>query len=167
MIEFILFRHAKTQPAKHGQSDHDRRLTPRGINDAKLVATKLYSLGARPDLILHSDAQRCCETLGAVQSIFNTPPASSIPELYLAESHVVMAQANLMAAATDCKSILLIGHNPGLQLLAMELANGDAENDIRIRMAFPTSAAAFYRRENDQQDWALNTFITPKELKHR
>ncbi len=165
MLEFILFRHAKTHPAKDGQFDHDRRLTERGHEDAKLVAKKLYTLGARPDLILHSDAQRCFETVECVQSIFNNPPTSAAPELYLAEPHVIMNQVKLHATASDCQSVILIGHNPGLHLLAMDLASGESENEAHVRMGFPTSAAAFFRKETPAAEWSLNSFITPKELK--
>lgn len=165
MIEFILFRHAKTHPAKHGEVDHDRRLMPRGVEDAKLVARHLYSLGARPDLIIHSDAQRCYETLEAIQSTFNNPPTTSSPELYLAEPHTILNHANLAASASDCQSVLLIGHNPGIQLLAMQLADGQNENDIRIRSGYPTSAAGLFRRASSDQDWSLKTFVTPKDLK--
>ena len=165
MIEFILFRHAKTHPAKEGQFDHARRLTERGHDDARLVAKKLYTLGARPDLILHSDAQRCFETLESIQSVFNNPPTSSAPELYLAEPHVILNQTKLHSSASDCQSVLLIGHNPGLHLLAMEMASGQSDNDMRVRSGFPTSAAAFFRRDTPDADWLLKTFITPKELK--
>ncbi len=166
MIEFILFRHAKTHPAKHGELDHDRRLTERGRDDAALVARTLYSLGARPDLIVHSDAMRCVETLEAISSIFGNPISSSKPELYLADPQTILQSANTAASFDNCKSVLLIGHNPGIQLCAGNLATGTSENEQRIRTGFPTAAAAFYRRKNEDEAFALKTFMTPKEIKN-
>ncbi len=166
MIELILFRHAKTHPASHGEADHERRLTQRGWDDARLIAKSLYGIGARPDLIIHSDAVRCSETLEAISPTFSTPPAISSPELYLAESHTILTHTNMKAQTSDCKSVLVIGHNPGIQLLSSSLALGSTENEVRIRMGFPTSAAAVFRRTTPEHDWVLHTFVTPKELKH-
>ncbi|MFC7291994.1 SixA phosphatase family protein [Hirschia litorea] len=165
MIELILFRHAKTHPAMHGEADHERRLTQRGWDDARLIAQSLYGIGARPDLIIHSDALRCSETLDAIAPTFSNPPSISSPELYLAESQTILPHTNLKAQTSDCKSVLVIGHNPGMQLLASSLAPGSTENEVRIRMGFPTSAAAVFRRTTPEHQWELHTFVTPKELK--
>ena len=68
-------------------------------------------------------------------------------------------------------SVMLIGHNPALRLLALQLA-GHADPEARARMAakFPTGALATLVVE--KQSWQdlgpgacnLHSFVTPREL---
>ena len=67
---------------------------------------------------------------------------------------------------TDC--VALIGHNPGVQDLATELA-GDGEDLERMRAKFPTGALAVLEFDGSWADLAeggasLVAFVTPKDL---
>jgi phosphohistidine phosphatase len=166
MIELILMRHAKTKPATQTQTDHDRRLTPRGWDDAPRVARRLYSIGARPDIILLSDAKRCLETFEAMKDIFTETQILVQPALYLADPNVVWSNAQNAAHQHAHSSVMVIGHNPGMHELAYNLVGRDASTAANnVRNNYPTAAAACFRRANENTEWQLHTFLTAKELR--
>jgi phosphohistidine phosphatase len=66
------------------------------------------------------------------------------------------------------ESVMLIGHNPGIQDLALSLARGDREI-TRVRDKFPTAALATLEfsaswRELAPESAELVSFVKPKEL---
>ncbi len=66
------------------------------------------------------------------------------------------------------ESVMLIGHNPAVQDLALSLARGGPEIE-RLRRKFPTAALATLAfdgswRELTPQDAELVAFVKPKEL---
>jgi phosphohistidine phosphatase len=62
----ILLRHAASEEAGRARSDHDRPVSDRGREEARLVARKLADLGWRPDLIVGSNSRRTVQTLDAM-----------------------------------------------------------------------------------------------------
>ena len=159
MRELILLRHGKAEPVRPSEDDHDRPLAPRGWDDAPLVAAALRAQGARPEIVLVSTARRCIETWKAIAAIFPDAAVETRETLYLAPPHVIEAAAD----AADAESIVVIGHNPGLQDLAASLAPGLEGAEFRVK--FPTSAAAFFRRDADRSPWRLHATIMAKELR--
>ncbi|MDE2005527.1 MAG: histidine phosphatase family protein [Rhodospirillales bacterium] len=141
MRQLLLLRHAKAVPAKPGQPDQDRPLAPRGERDAAALRARLAALGLVPDLILVSPARRTRETLAALEPWDETPLVETVEPLYLADAPGLTA--TLAEVADTVRSVLVIGHNPGLHLLAAELAAGTrTEAARRIAERFPTAALA-------------------------
>ena len=158
-----LLRHAKAE-AQSPNGDAGRRLTKRGRKAAEAMGAFLAGLEPAPELVLCSPAIRTRETLDRVLPALHPQPRSAYEEeLYLADPTALLRRLREVPEATA--SVLLIGHNPGLQELAARLAT----NPGRLAEEFPTAALAVLRVEGG---WAglhwqgarLVLFRTPEEL---
>jgi phosphohistidine phosphatase len=150
-----LLRHAKTltdPPA--GGSDFDRLLAPRGRRDAKALAGlighhgKHLGLGKHiplPQIALVSPAARTMATADLVLAGWDRPPAvTAIPGLYDGDPEEVLD--HLRALDESVSSVMVVGHNPTAQALALGLMeHGDKSgHDLLVRRGFPTCALAVY-----------------------
>jgi phosphohistidine phosphatase len=117
--KLTLLRHAKAVTALPGIDDHARMLNGRGRAAAAQVG--IETAGARPDLVLCSDAVRTRETWEILSHTWDVlPPVLFEGVLYLAESDVLLGR--LRRIAPELGHVWLIGHNPGLEALAGELS---------------------------------------------
>ncbi len=117
--KLTLLRHAKAVNALPGMDDHARMLNGRGRAAAAQVG--IETVGARPDLVLCSDAVRTRETWEILcQAWVILPQVQFEAALYLAEADALLAR--LRQIAPDIGHVWLIGHNPGLEQLASALS---------------------------------------------
>jgi phosphohistidine phosphatase len=136
-----LLRHLKSSWDEPGLADHDRPLAPRGRKAGKKMARHLRETGAAPDLVLCSPAVRTRETFDTIRPALDDPDARFLPELYGASHDELLAA--LRGVEPGVRSILLVGHNPGLHDLAVALTGrGDEETRERLREKLPTGALA-------------------------
>lgn len=146
MRRLILFRHAKAEPRGAGEDDFDRPLSSRGRDDAALVGRALAAEGLRPDLALVSPARRTSETwISAREALGGAAKAELAPSLYDADVDAVLEAID--GAAAQCETLIVVGHNPGLQEAAVQLLEeaAAARPDIeQVAARFPTATAAVY-----------------------
>jgi len=145
MRRLILFRHAKAEPRRAGEEDVDRPLALRGRQDAAIIGAVLASEGLKPDLALVSASRRTRETWDCVTGAFPGARAEVSDGLYNATVEEVMD--GVEAAADDAETVMVIGHNPGLHELAVNLLiEGGASPAVIERMSakFPTATAAVF-----------------------
>jgi phosphohistidine phosphatase len=136
MRSIYLLRHAKSS-WKTGVPDHERPLARRGWRAAKAIRRHLQEEGIEPELVLCSTARRAVETLERIEPALGTSDVRIQRDLYGASSEALLDR--LRSAPDDVGSVMLIGHNPGLQLLALELAPPAAERN-ELEEKFPTAA---------------------------
>ncbi len=164
-----LLRHAKSSWDDATIDDHDRPLAPRGARAARKIAEYLAAASVHPALVLCSSARRTVETLEALRpEIGETAVVSIEPDLYGADAAEILDL--LRTLDPEIREVLVIGHNPGLQDLAIDLA-GDEDAGLvdALRTKFPTGALATF---DVQVDWAglgpgyahLTHFVTPRDL---
>lgn len=164
----ILLRHAKSdRPA--GVRDLDRPLNPRGRRAAPLVGTYMAGEDLRPNHVLVSPSQRTRETWDAVAESLDNPPFEIAEDIY--EAPVESLLAVIRSAPDEAGTLLVIGHNPGLQDLATHLV-GDGPKDLcRLLSAeFPTATLAVIDLPIDA--WAgidagtgrLERFVRPRDI---
>ena len=140
MKRVYLLRHAKSSWKDGSVADRDRPLAGRGRRAAKAMARHLEAEGIRPDLVLCSPARRTRETLQRVEGAFGDRVEARLDEtLYGASEPELLAR--LKALPHEVGSVMLIGHNPGLEELALALAS-DGEGLARMREKYPTAALA-------------------------
>jgi phosphohistidine phosphatase len=160
-----LLRHAKSSWADPGQADRDRPLAPRGRRAARRVAALLE--GRAVDLVLCSPAARTTETLALVRPALGDGTQVLVEEeLYGAGARQLLARLRLLPERTS--SVLVVGHNPGLQELVVLLAR-DGDLRQRAREHFPTAALATLAVRRG--DWTalrpggaeLLSCVTPRE----
>ncbi|MFG3294781.1 SixA phosphatase family protein [Streptomyces sp. NPDC048179] len=137
----VVLRHAKSAWPE-GVPDRLRPLAARGRRDAPAAGRALAESDCLPDLAVCSTAVRARQTWELASGQWGTPPpvrhdrrvyAADVPDL-LEVVHEVPAEV---------ETLLLVGHNPGLEELVLELA-GDGLDDTleQVRRKFPTSAVA-------------------------
>ena len=137
-----LLRHAKSRVALAGQSDHERVLSRRGREACIRLAEHCRERSIHPAMTLCSTARRCRETLERLSvALGRDMPARFVRELYLAEPQDLLAQIRRLD--NKLPTAMLVGHNPGLEELALLLSgNRDAASFRAIRQKFPTGALA-------------------------
>jgi phosphohistidine phosphatase len=167
MKHLYLLRHAKSSWKDASLPDHDRPLNGRGRRAAKAVARHMREHGIAPELVLCSTARRARETLDRIEPALNTSAVHLEPDLYAASAHALLAR--LRSVGDTVESVLLIGHNPGLQDLALELARPGSAADA-LAAKYPTAALATLAfeasswRELDRGRAELVEFVRPRDV---
>ncbi|MFI9831307.1 SixA phosphatase family protein [Streptomyces sp. NPDC051913] len=137
----VVLRHAKSAWPE-GVPDHRRPLAPRGRRDAPAAGRALAEADCLPDLALCSTAVRARQTWELAAAQWGTPPpVRHDARLYGADVPELLEVVREVSA--EVETLLLIGHNPGLEDLVLQLA-GDGLDDTldTVRVKFPTSAIA-------------------------
>jgi len=164
MRRLILFRHAKAEPRAHGGDDFDRPLAERGREDAALVGQALARAGLAPDVALISPARRAAETWICAKDAFPRIRAELDRGLYNAAAEDIREAIDRVADRGS--TVMVVGHNPGLHELAVDLlvdASASNAEIERVASQFPTATAAVY--EIDPAGRAhLDGFFLAKEL---
>ena len=160
MERLILLRHGKAEAEAPSGQDFDRPLAERGRRDAALTARSLVEAGISPDLVLVSPAARTWQTWEALAPCFPGARVERASMLYHIEPDALLALVRKEGA--DARAVMVVGHNPGLGLLAAALAQDSAappQLKSRLSLGFPTAAAAVI----DFEPPAFQLFI-PKAL---
>jgi phosphohistidine phosphatase len=166
----MLLRHAKAVPADPGMRDFDRGLEARGRTDAPKMGAYMARHALLPDRATVSTARRTRETWELVATAFPTPPPVVYDDrLYDAGPDALFKIVTETPASI--RTLLLIGHNPGLHKLATQLiAAGDVDARERLQEELPTCALVTIEFPFD--DWSklhpragrLDRFVTPRSL---
>jgi phosphohistidine phosphatase len=135
-----LLRHAKSSWSDEGLPDEGRPLAPRGERAADRMRDYLAASGIGPELVLCSSALRARQTLARLLPAVGTELDIRIePALYTFDADVLLER--LSRIPSDVDSVLLVGHNPAMQDLAMRLAgHGDALPELEKK--YPTAGLA-------------------------
>ncbi|MDE1146098.1 MAG: histidine phosphatase family protein [Azospirillaceae bacterium] len=123
-----------------------------------------------PDLILCSTAARTRATLAGLLPLWREPPPMSVDRaFYMAGAPQLMAR--LRGLPDTVGTVLLIGHNPGLEDLALHLA-GPEDTALRARVMDKYPTGALVRLDFTGEPWVdlaagtghLAEFTTPRDL---
>jgi phosphohistidine phosphatase len=162
-----LLRHAKSSWDDPELEDHERPLAPRGKRATKRIAKHLRRERIEPSLVLCSSSERTRETLDRIAPALGATDARIESELYGAGDRELLER--LRRVPDSVASVMLIGHNPGIQSLAVRLA-GSGEDLARVERKYPTAALATLTVPDDS--WSeldsgrseLVGFVLPREL---
>jgi phosphohistidine phosphatase len=172
MHQLLLLRHAKSSWDDPKLPDRERPLNPRGQIAATAVRQAMRDIGLAPDVVLVSPARRTMQTLAALEPWDDTPLVEHVEALYLASADDLLTV--LRGVATMARSVLVIGHNPGLHELAMLLVGSaamtPAHSDMRhLAEGLPTGGLIEFAIAGP---WAtlgegagrLQRFVVPRDL---
>jgi len=176
MLTLTLLRHAKSSWDEPALDDYDRPLAKRGKKAAPEMGAALAAMGLRPDLVLCSGAVRARATLDLVLPKLGAPVPQVVYDdaIYMATPDELLARLHCVGPAETGETqrhVMMVGHNPGLEELAVLLVgDGAADDTTRMSEKFPTAAVAVLAFNADS--WAgiepgsgrLEHFLTPKQL---
>jgi phosphohistidine phosphatase len=171
MKTLTIFRHAKSGWDSPVSRDFDRPINDRGRRGAFAMGAHAKALGLSFDHILSSPAVRCTETLDAFWEGYGQILHPNWDRrVYLASG------ASLMDVVQDLDDgddrVLMCGHNPGCEELALMLVPDVRGDDLRdeLEEKFPTASIAEIQldvarwRDVDNGKGKLARFIRPRDL---
>lgn len=175
MRHLMLLRHAKSSWDQLDLDDIDRPLSARGRSAAPLIGRFISRRDLVPDLVLCSSAVRAKQTFELVAAEWDQGGTATKPGLEMRSSLYLARPAELTATINriddSVATTMIIGHNPGMEQLARQLATkGDAKSLKRMIKKFPTAALALIRLPIKR--WSslgsgqgeLVSFMRPKDL---
>jgi phosphohistidine phosphatase len=171
MLTLTLLRHAKSSWDDPALDDHDRPLAKRGTKAAPEIAKYLKHEELLPNLILCSGAVRTRATLALILAEVGRPaPEIRYDDtLYLAAPETILQR--IQSVEPDHTHVMVIGHNPGMHALALELTGGGERKAVAaLATEFPTAALAVLTfdaaqwRDIKTASGRLEHFVTPRRL---
>lgn len=169
MKTLTLLRHAKSGWDDPVSRDFDRPLNPRGRKAARTVGREMKAQALAFDLVLASPARRVIETLEEVAAAYGPIEPEFDQRLYLASTASLLER--IRAAPEEAERLLVVGHNPGLEELALCLSVGD-DSGLRgqVELKYPTGTVAEIALPVER--WAdvkegtgkIERFIRPRDL---
>jgi phosphohistidine phosphatase len=186
-LRLLLLRHLKSSRDDPSLDDFDRPLAKKGRKAGKLVKEHLKEKvkehsELKPELILCSSAVRTRETLESVESKTLLRDTRVLFERSIYEAtreaiaRTVLKNVASGEGSEPTKTVMLVGHNPGMEDLALWLVGdgegSDPEGFRRMKEKYPTGALAILSCSScDWKDaldaggkWKLDSFVTPKDL---
>jgi phosphohistidine phosphatase len=142
MKRLTVLRHAKSSWDDSQLDDFDRPLNDRGWKAARRMGTELKRRGMHFDCVLASTAARVRETIDGVQEKYDFGvPIRFDQRIYLASAETLLALVR--GLGDEIGAALIVGHNPGLERLIVELTHND-KRGLRAKVdgKFPTAALA-------------------------
>lgn len=164
-----LLRHAKSGWDDPALRDYDRGLNAKGKRAAALIGGHLRTSGVGFDHVVASPAVRVVETLEQVEAGYGRTLAPQWDRrIYLASAVTLLDIVHETPAAAT--HLLLVGHNPGLEDLAMLLVP-DSDEPLRVALEakYPTATIAELNFAGEWADLAsgaarLTRFTRPRDL---
>lgn len=156
-------RHAKSDWSNGQLGDHARPLNARGLRTAPAMGNFLAKQGVAPELVLCSTANRARQTLDLVMPAFDQAPKVSYDDsLYLAAPPHLSQRIGGVDASI--KRLMIVGHNPGLSMLAMYLAGEDLELPTAAAVRLVSSEIQSWQEGIQPAAWSSTTFWKPREV---
>jgi phosphohistidine phosphatase len=173
MKRLITFRHAKSGWDQPALRDFDRALNDKGKRAATTMGRHMRQIGLGFDAVIASPAVRVVETLDAMFDGFGRRPAVNWDRrVYLASAPTLLEV--VQEAPDTVGTLLLAGHNPGIEELVLRLSTDAGEEEIRARgeigEKYPTASVA--ELTFDVQRWEdvgeggghLVRFVRPRDI---
>lgn len=165
-MRLLLLRHGKSA-WPDGTDDLERPLAKRGQEAARRMGRYLAEEGLRPDLALVSPARRTQETWDLVKGSLGDVRVRTEPRIYEAPPERLLAA--IKEVEPEVGTLLMVGHNPGLQeLLQLLIGQADRYAHGSAIAKYPTAGLAVVdvaaANWHELTSGRLDRFVTPKSL---
>ena len=151
MKTLLLTRHAQALPAEDG-NDFNRKLSPKGLDDACALGAHLRRLSFIPDHILCSSAVRTSETCAKILDGLETDTKTEhLKSIYSAHKSELF---NLIQnTANDTDTLMIVAHNPTIfELVVMLAAQGSDAALNHLSHGYAPASCSIIEAPVD--DWA-------------
>jgi len=168
MANLILMRHAKSDWTTDAPTDFERPLNGRGRRNAATMARWVAAELPHPNLIVSSPSERTRQTVFPVCESLAYPPDDIRWEGSIYEGAPGSLLEALRAVPDDLETVMLVGHNPGMEVLTTHLCAAEIPTRAGEK-AFPTAAVAYLHtdvgwRELDRGRATLIKLVRPRDL---
>ncbi|ABK44056.1 putative phosphohistidine phosphatase, SixA [Magnetococcus marinus MC-1] len=170
--ELILLRHAKSAWDTDAPTDFERPLAKRGRRDAPRMGRWMAKQGIQPDLVICSPAERTKQTM-----VFIAKEMGIKKKILLWDDRVYGASLEdlllvLNGVSKSAMRVMLVGHNPGLELLLSFLVGPDKQGSIYGFGLIKTSTLVQLSMPDQWQDLAVGCaqvqqIMSPKDFKDK
>jgi phosphohistidine phosphatase len=170
MKRLTLLRHAKSGDDGTVARDFDRALNAKGRRAARAIGRHMRDAALRFDAVIASPATRVTETLQEVETGYGgvlNPQWER--RIYLATPDELLDVVH--GAPDSAESLLLVGHNPGLEQLVLMLVPHGADGARgEVAIKYPTASIAEISFPVDhwaqvgEGSGALVRFVRPRDL---
>ena len=171
MKTLTLFRHGKSGWDSPVSRDFDRPINERGCKGSRLIGEHARALDLHWDNVVSSPAVRCTETLDAFWDGYGRILHPNWDRrIYLASGATLLDVVHDLP--DDDAAVMMCGHNPGLEDLALMLIPDIRGDELRdeLEAKFPTASIA--ELQFDVEKWAdikegggrITRFIRPRDL---
>ena len=167
MKTLTLLRHAKSGWDDPSLTDFQRPLNARGRSAARAMGREMRALGLAFDHIVASPATRVTETMLGLTEAYGPLAPAYDEDVYLASLDALL---DIVRATDDAHATLLVvGHNPGMERLALTLSQIGALHD-EVAVKYPTGALAEialpveHWRDVAESGGTLVRFLRPRDL---
>lgn len=161
MRTLLLLRHAKSSWGDASLPDIARPLNERGRRAAPLIGGEMRRRGAAPDLVLSSPATRTRETLELVRVAAKLDAFVRLDERIYEASVDDLLQV-IADAEDEYASVLVVGHNPGLENLLTHFTSEVHPMPTAALAALALDAASW--RDARGAVARLDWFVKPRDL---
>lgn len=170
MKTLTLLRHAKSTWDDPVARDFDRPLNMRGRKAAHTVGSEMRDLQLVFDRVVASPAARVVETIADIERGFGSALDPAYDQrVYLASAATLLDL--IRETGDEAQSLLIVGHNPGLEILALMLTTERTER-LRDELALKYPTATVAEISLPVERWAdvregigtLARFIRPRDL---
>ena len=166
-----LLRHAKSGWDDPVARDFDRPLNKRGEKAARTIGQWMAANGVTFEQVIASPAVRVIDTLDGVWAGYGRKMEPTWDRrVYLASSATLLDV--LREVSDDHDSVMMVGHNPGMEDVVFDLVPDDGSSPLReeVEVKYPTAALA--QLEIDIGSWGdigkpvahLKRFVRPRDL---
>lgn len=140
--QVVLVRHAK---AGEGPVDRDRPLADRGIAEAPAIGRWLAQQRIAPDRVVVSPAHRARQTWALAAAELG-PAAAPVLDDRIYRNTVEDLLEIVRETPPEVATLAIVGHNPGIQDLAIALDDGRGDDADRRELTtkYPTSGVAVF-----------------------
>ena len=149
----LLLRHAQTEDTRPGGTDLDRCLTAYGTEEARAVGAYLSGQRLTVDAVLCSPAVRTRQTLAGLGLPLPDASRLDISSDYYNAGSATLVEA-LRGLDPSCRTVLLVGHAPGVPGVAYELADPETSDPGALAAIDGRFPAATLARLEFIGDWA-------------
>ncbi len=161
--QLVLIRHAK---AGEGAIDRDRPLADRGIAEAPAIGRWLTDRGISPDRVVVSPARRARQTWELAAAELDAAP-EPVVDGRVYDNTVDDLLDILRETPAEITTLAIVGHNPGIQDLAITLDDGRGDGAARAELTsrYRTSGVAVFEVGVpwvELRSATLVTFATPR-----
>lgn len=158
MKHLFIYRHADATPAHNGQKDHERDLSPRGVQECANIGHFLKQHSIQPDMAVCSTARRTRATLELTAKAMGKLTETQFEEtLYLASVEDIFEVLN--GLEPNIQAPIIVAHNPGLHEFCQMLAKHGKPADLNILASrFPPATLVLFSLDiTDWQEFSLQS----------